>query len=109
MLREVTEADWQNIVINIGRLNGWSVYWPPPNRPGRNGAVWAITAGWPDLAFVREGEFFMAELKRELGHVTEEQDEWIRLLRSAGVECYVWRRPLPDAFVPKMQEPEAAA
>lgn len=91
ILRDVTEANWQIIVINIARINGWSVYWPPPNRPGRNGHVWSIVAGWPDLAFVREGEFFLAELKRETGKTTDEQDEWIRLLRSAGVEVHVWR------------------
>lgn len=90
-IRQVSEHDWQTIVVNIARINGWSVYWPPTNRPGPRGAIQQIVAGWPDLAFVREGEFFLAELKREIGKTSPEQDEWIRLLRSAGLEVYIWR------------------
>lgn len=98
IIRSVTEADWQSIVVNIGRMNGWTVWWPPPNRPGRNGAIFSIVAGWPDLVFLREGEFFVAELKRETGKTTPEQDEFLRLLKTAGVETYVWR-PSDEPFV----------
>lgn len=90
-IRQISEHDWQNIVINIARINGWSTYHAPDNRPGRSGHVQQIVAGWPDLAFVRENEFFVAELKREIGKASPEQVEWIRLLDTAGIEAYIWR------------------
>lgn len=91
MLREISEADWQAVVVSIARINGWTTWWAPPNRPGRNGSIFSMVAGWPDLVFLREGEFFVAELKREIGKTSPEQDEFLRLLRSASVEAYVWR------------------
>lgn len=97
-IRQISEHDWQTIVVAIARINGWSTYHPPENRPGMRGTIQSVTAGWPDLAFVREGEFMVAELKRETGKTSPEQDEWLRLLRSAGVECYVWR-PSDEAEV----------
>lgn len=95
-LRSITEAEWQSTVIQWARINHWKVFWAPANRPGKNGHIQPITAGWPDLTFVREGEIIMAELKRELGKTTAQQDEFIRLLRSAGITVYVWR-PSDDA------------
>lgn len=91
ILRTVSESDWQTIVIAIARINGWATYHPPENRPSRSGHVQSITAGWPDLVFARVGEVFVAELKRETGKTTPEQDIWLKLLRSAGIETHVWR------------------
>lgn len=90
ILRGITEAQWQANVVTFARFNGWKVYHPPNNRPV-NGRIQKVMAGWPDLAFMREGEFILAELKTELGKTTADQDECIRLLRSAGIEVHVWR------------------
>lgn len=91
ILRAISEASWQQTVVATARLNGWMVYWPPPNRPGMNGAVASVTAGWPDLVFLRDGDMFVAELKRETGKTTPQQDHWLAELRKAGVETHVWR------------------
>jgi hypothetical protein len=34
---------------------------------------------------------FVAELKRETGKTTPQQDAWLALLTSAGIETHVWR------------------
>lgn len=91
MLRAITEAQWQQTVIAWARLNGWMVYWPPANKPTAAGHVQSVTAGWPDLVFVRDGDFLMAELKREVGKTTPEQDKWLAELAKAGIETHVWR------------------
>lgn len=91
ILRSITEAQWQSTVISHARLNGWMVYWAPANKPTAGGHVQSITAGWPDLVFLRNGEFFVAELKRETGKTTPQQELWLAELRKAGVETHVWR------------------
>lgn len=91
MLRAVSEAQWQSTVISIARLNGWMVYWAPANKPTAAGHVQSITAGWPDLVFLRAGDFFVAELKRETGKTSPDQDKWLAELGKAGVETHVWR------------------
>lgn len=92
ILRSISEAEWQSSVMAYARLNGWLVYHPPANVPSKNGGhIQHVVAGWPDLAFAREGEFFLAELKRETGKTTPDQDKWIATLRTAGVEVHVWK------------------
>lgn len=91
-LRSITEAEWQSHVIRIARMNGWRVYHPPANRPGPNGKVQLVVAGWPDLAMVRGKRLVMAELKTRVGKTTAAQDEWLAELGAVpGVEAYVWR------------------
>jgi hypothetical protein len=67
------------------------VYHPPANMPSKSGHIQSVFAGWPDLVFVRGGDLFFAELKREIGKTTPEQDKWIAELRKTGHDVYVWR------------------
>lgn len=91
-LRSITEAEWQSHVISLARLYGWAVYHPPANRPGRNGKVQQVVAGWPDLAILKDGHLIMAELKTRTGKTTGAQDWWLaELSKVEGVETYVWR------------------
>lgn len=91
-LRSITESEWQTHVITIARLNGWSFYHPPDNRPGRNGKVQYVVAGWPDLVLVRDGRMVVAELKTRLGKTTAAQDKWLaELALVPGIEAHVWR------------------
>ena len=90
-LRAVTEAQWQKTVESMLRVNGWRFYHAPDNRPGRNGAVQNIRAGFPDLFAVRGTRALAIELKRETGKTTPEQDAWLADMAVAGMECYVWR------------------
>lgn len=40
---------------------------------------------------VKDTRLIFAELKKETGKTTPEQDEWLEALRIAGAEVYVWR------------------
>jgi hypothetical protein len=90
-LRAVTEAAHQKNVEALLTLYGWRFFHAPDNRPGRNGAVQNIKAGYPDLTAVRGTRLLYAELKRETGKTTPDQDAWLADLAAAGAECYVWR------------------
>jgi hypothetical protein len=62
-----------------------------------DGAAWATPVGgqakgFPDCLMVKPGrEIAFAELKKELGKLSPEQEEWIGLLRTLGYDCFVWR------------------
>lgn len=47
--------------------------------------------GWPDRVFIKGERFFVAELKKELGHPSLHQIECLDLLAAAGIETYLWR------------------
>lgn len=97
LLRSITEAQWQNQVLQIAAWNGWTHrYHAPDNRPGPNGRVQAVRAGFPDLVLLRDDgphhRLVFVELKRETGRVTSEQLDWLdRLNDVPGVEAYLWR------------------
>lgn len=83
-LPAVTEAQFQRQVIDLARIFGWQHYHPTLSR-------WSAR-GWPDLVLCRPPRLLLAELKRENGKSTPEQDAWLALLRACpGVETYLWR------------------
>jgi len=95
-LRSITEAQWQNTVMDLATLLRWRAYHAPENRPvvGRGGTryVQNVRAGFPDLVLVREGRLIFAELKRETGKLGPGQEEWLADLDEVpGVESYLWR------------------
>ena len=63
-------------------LTGWQWYHTGDSRKSN--------AGFPDLVMVRERVVY-AELKKQSGKVSPEQQVWIDALRAAGEEVYVWR------------------
>lgn len=89
-LRAVTEAQHQKNVEQILAMYGWRYFHAPDNRPV-NGRIQNVKAGYPDLTAVRGTRLLYAELKRETGKTTPDQDDWLRDLAAAGAECYVWR------------------
>lgn len=97
--RLIKERDWQATVEALARARGWLVYHAPDNRPilGRNGKpfIQNVRAGFPDLVMVRDKDgasrLVFAELKRELGTVSEEQKSWALALSLCGAEVYLWR------------------
>jgi hypothetical protein len=89
--RSISEKAWQQQVEALLRLYGWKFYHAPDNRPGRNGAIQNIRAGFPDLIAIRGQRTLAIELKRELGKTTEDQDAWLATMAAAGWETYVWR------------------
>lgn len=79
-----TEAQFQTQVVQLARLMGWAVYHP-----------WLSvrsTAGWPDLALVRNGRLILAELKTDTGKLTAAQEGWLNeLSKVKGIEVSIWR------------------
>ena len=81
-------------MIAIAKHYGWLVYHPLPamNARGKWRTAQAGDTGFPDLVLAhhRRGVIF-AELKSEIGRVSDRQMRWISELRQAGAEAYVWR------------------
>lgn len=90
-LRAVTEAAHQRNVESLLTLYGWRWYHAPDNRPGRNGFIQNVRAGYPDLTALRGTRTLGIELKRQTGKTTPEQDTWLADMAAAGWETYVWR------------------
>ena len=40
---------------------------------------------------VKEERLIFAELKKEVGRTTPEQDSWLAALKVTGAEVYIWR------------------
>jgi hypothetical protein len=90
MLRSIKERDWQATVIRVAVDYGWKYYHAPDNKP-INGRIQKVVAGFPDLVLVKGRRLVFAELKRELGIVSPQQEAWLDALRQTGAEGYIWR------------------
>jgi len=90
LLRQISEREWQSHVCKIAELKGWRYYHPPDNRPV-NGIIQKVVAGFPDLCLIKNGRMVFAELKRERGNVSVQQESWMRAISKCGIEVYVWR------------------
>jgi hypothetical protein len=94
--RSITEKTWQGTVERIAELHHWLVFHAPDNMPrqGRSGFQYVqnIRAGFPDLVLAKDGRLIFAELKRQTGTTSPDQNTWLDALRKAdGVEVYLWR------------------
>lgn len=97
----LSEADWQELVVQFARIRGWTVYHPYDSRKS--------APGWPDLVLMRPPELIFAELKTMRGRVTQAQEQILDLLRACGQEAYLWR-PIdePEVFARLGSDPGAA-
>jgi hypothetical protein len=88
------ESYFQSQVILLARLHGWLVMHTRAVeiRPG----VWKTPlqghAGYPDLTLAHKtrGVIF-AELKSDIGRLSDKQELWLQTLCDAGMEHHVWR------------------
>lgn len=95
--RAISEKDYQEQITDLATMYGWQ--WrhfkdsrKEVKRGGRSFFVGdADAAGWPDLVLVRPPEFIVIEVKKELGVVSPEQEEWLGLIRSCDIEAIVAR------------------
>lgn len=90
-ISQQTEEEFQAAVIQFAKLLGYRCYHTHDSRRSE--------PGFPDLVLVKSGRMIVAELKRQTGRTTPAQQEWIALLRSAGVETHIWRPSDWDAIV----------
>lgn len=115
--RALTEAQFQGQVTSLAQLLGWHwvhvSYGPRLNRAGAvarytTPTTGTMARGWPDLVLVRpkDKRIIFAELKRETGETTPEQDlvlDILRALVSDRVEVHVWRPSDIDALALVLQ------
>lgn len=80
---DITEAAFQDLIVQLARWCGWRVYHTHDSRRS--------DAGWPDLVLVRNRVILFRELKARRGRMTEEQQHWGCLLLRAGQSWAVWR------------------
>lgn len=90
-MKEITEANWQKIVIKIAEEYGWKWYHPPDNIPNKAGRRQSVKAGYPDLTLVRNNRLIFIELKTNKGKATEQQEDWLEALSKAGAETHILR------------------
>lgn len=81
--RPVSEAAFQQAVIDLARALGWRVYHTHDSRHS--------AAGYPDLTLVRGGRLVFAELKAQAGRLSDVQRCWLQELEIAGAQAFVWR------------------
>lgn len=78
-----TEAHFQAFVVEAARVLGWKLFHVYDS--------YRSPAGFPDLVMVRRSRLIFAELKREKGVVSVEQEEWLAALSFTDAESYLWR------------------
>ncbi len=97
-LAGVTEAEFQQQVLELAKLRGWlrAHFRPGRTKSGWRTAVSGDGAGFPDLVLVRPPRLIFAELKRNGGKVSHDQLVWLTELGRCQVPCgmvevYLWR------------------
>jgi hypothetical protein len=98
LLKEWTEADFQEHIVSLAKSLGWTVAWFRNVRIQRaNGTTFyqlpvaADGKGWPDLILCRGTELLFCELKRENGVLEPAQKEWRDRLLAAQARWYCWK------------------
>ena len=93
---KLSERDFQAQVLDLSSMYGWLCYHVPDSRR-------CTSAGYPDLALCHpRGEYLLVELKTDRGRLRPAQRAWIEALRSAGIECHIWRPRDFDAIVARL-------
>ncbi|SDG95856.1 VRR-NUC domain-containing protein [Klenkia brasiliensis] len=82
----MTEAQFQQAVVDLARRRGWLAFHTHDSRRG-------LGAGFPDLVLVHEatGELLFVELKTTSGRVSQVQQQWLDALQRGGHDARVWR------------------
>ena len=81
MTQFVTEADFQQAVVELAQLCGWKVYHAYDSRRS--------APGWPDLVLARGTALLFWELKATNGRATPAQREWLDALKATGANVDV--------------------
>lgn len=105
---DITEATYQEAIIQIARLYGWRVahFRPAMTKDGWRTAVAADGKGYPDLTMVKPGRLIFAEIKSEKGKLSEDQANWIDAFKLVpGIEVYLWRPSQFEEVVALLRKP----
>jgi hypothetical protein len=81
----VSEAQWQQVLIDTARLYRWTLC---HIRPARTDRGWRTPiegdAGLPDLILARDGVVLLVEVKRQQGQTSPAQRRWLAALGAYG-------------------------
>lgn len=80
---EVTEAQFQRLVVDTAKMLGLRVYHTHDSRRSE--------PGFPDLVIVGSHGVLFRELKTQKGRVRPEQQYWLAILHAAGCNAAIWR------------------
>lgn len=88
----MTEADFQQQVIDLAQLLGYRVahFRAARTEQGWRTPVAADGKGFPDLVLAGRGRVIFAELKSDRGQLTDEQKIWLDDLSHTPAETYCW-------------------
>ena len=90
----ISEKAFTAQVISLAQHLGWRVahFRPAQTQTGRwITAVQGDGVGFPDLVMVKPPRLIFAELKTEIGRMSDKQAEWIADLCGCGIYCCrVW-------------------
>ena len=98
----MTEAQFQQQIIDLGHLYGWRIahFRPALTSKGYKTPVSADGKGFPDLVMVKRARLIFAEVKSDTGKLSPEQKDWITALTcSMRCECYIWKPENWDEIV----------
>jgi hypothetical protein len=80
----IPEREFMGLVKQQAWLLGWRLQYHTHDSRRSD-------RGFPDLVLVREPRVLFIEVKKESGHITGEQHEWLEGLQKSGMEAYLWR------------------
>ncbi len=80
---DLSEKDWTAQVVSLATMFGWKRYHTHFSKRSPR--------GFPDEVLVRPPRIVFAELKSDVGKLTEAQAEWLEALAACGLETHVWR------------------
>lgn len=86
LLAHVSEAVWQAQIKTWAERGGWHFFHITNCEHYRRNK-----AGFPDCVLIRGTVLMVAELKKESGKTTPEQEAWLAAFRLAGIQAFVWR------------------
>jgi len=85
----------------LATMLGWEVvhFRPAKTKRGwRTPVQGSLGVGWPDLILARPPRLIAAELKSDVGKVTEDQRRVLAVLGACGLEVHVWHPRDLDAI-----------
>lgn len=91
----LTEAAFQQQVVDLAELRGWDWMHIPRSQTGkrfRTMVVGTLAKGWPDLLLCRDDRLIVIECKTDVGRVQPDQLRVLEILeRAEHVETYIFR------------------
>ena len=88
----VLEASFLQQVKALAYLHGWAFHHATPSMTSKGKWITTGAVGFPDLVLAHRARgLIFAELKTDLGRLSEHQLDWGEAIVTAGGEYHLWR------------------